>query len=77
MSVPFRRLGALALAVALSLGAAPIRRIKFTDTTLANGLRVIVAEDHERRSSPSTWRTTSARVTSVPVSPASRICSST
>ncbi len=46
MSVPFRRLGALALAVALSLGAAPIRRIEFSDTRLKNGLRVIVAEDH-------------------------------
>jgi predicted Zn-dependent peptidase len=46
MSVPFRRLGALALVVALSLGTAPIRRIQFSDTKLKNGLRVIVAEDH-------------------------------
>jgi len=31
---------------ALGLAAAPIPRIQFTDTKLANGLRVIISEDH-------------------------------
>jgi zinc protease len=34
------------LVAALGLAAAPIPRIQFTDTKLANGLRVIVSEDH-------------------------------
>src|SRR6476661_2012634 len=41
-----RRLCALGLIVALGVGAAPIRKIQFTDTKLKNGLRVIVSEDH-------------------------------
>src|SRR6476646_4953512 len=41
-----RRLCALGLIVALGVGAAPLRKIQFTDTKLKNGLRVIVSEDH-------------------------------
>ena len=41
-----RRLSAAALVVALGVGAAPVRKIQFTDTKLKNGLRVIISEDH-------------------------------
>src|SRR5690349_2356094 len=37
---------ALVCTAALTLGAAPIKRVEFSDTRLDNGLRVIVAEDH-------------------------------
>ena len=46
MSNPIVRLGALAIVLALAVGAAPLQKIKFTDTRLKNGLRVILAEDH-------------------------------
>jgi zinc protease len=41
-----KRLCVLGLIVALGVGAAPLRKIQFTDTKLKNGLRVIVSEDH-------------------------------
>ena len=40
------RIVTVMLVGALGLAAAPIPRIQFTDTKLANGLRVIVSEDH-------------------------------
>jgi predicted Zn-dependent peptidase len=40
------RMAAVALIVAQSLPAAPVRKIPFSDTRLANGLRVIISEDH-------------------------------
>src|SRR6478609_4811698 len=40
------RIGPVMLVAALGLAAAPIPRIQFTDTKLANGLRLIVSEDH-------------------------------
>ncbi|HEX3704451.1 MAG TPA: pitrilysin family protein [Vicinamibacterales bacterium] len=48
-SVLARRLGvaaAVALALAVSAAAATQPTIKFTDTTLKNGLRVVISEDH-------------------------------
>ena len=41
-----KRLCAVGLVVALGVGAAPLRKIQFTDTKLKNGLRVIISEDH-------------------------------
>jgi len=41
-----KRLCAVGLIVALGVGAAPLRKIQFTDTKLKNGLRVIISEDH-------------------------------
>jgi zinc protease len=35
-----------AVAMAATLGAAPVRKVQFTDTRLKNGLRVIIVEDH-------------------------------
>jgi zinc protease len=46
MTVSIRRLAAGGLVVALGLAAAPVKKIEFTDTTLKNGLRVIISEDH-------------------------------
>jgi predicted Zn-dependent peptidase len=40
------RLPGLALVAILGVAAAPIGRVQFTDRTLPNGLRVIIAEDH-------------------------------
>ena len=37
---------AAVLAGAVALGAAPVKKIEFTDTKLKNGLRVIISEDH-------------------------------
>jgi zinc protease len=54
-TLPRRLLGSGALALAVFLaavgvfatpGAAPLKKIQFTDTTLKNGLRVIISEDH-------------------------------
>jgi zinc protease len=45
MSWSVRRAIVLALALACALGAAPIRKITYSDTRLKNGLRVIVSED--------------------------------
>jgi predicted Zn-dependent peptidase len=36
----------ISLIATLTLSAAPIRKIEYTDTKLKNGLRVIVSEDH-------------------------------
>jgi len=46
MTAWIRRLAALGLVAVLGLAAAPVRKIQFTDTTLKNGLRVIISEDH-------------------------------
>jgi predicted Zn-dependent peptidase len=46
MSTLLHRVTAVGLVVGLSLAAAPVGRIQFTDTKLKNGLRVIVSEDH-------------------------------
>jgi predicted Zn-dependent peptidase len=46
MSSALKRLGAAGVVVALSVAAAPLTKIQFTDTKLKNGLRVIVSEDH-------------------------------
>src|SRR5687767_1532781 len=40
------RVAGIFLIAALGLAAAPVRKIQYTDTKLANGLRVIVSEDH-------------------------------
>jgi predicted Zn-dependent peptidase len=40
------RVAGIVLIAALGLAAAPVRKIQYTDTKLANGLRVIVSEDH-------------------------------
>jgi predicted Zn-dependent peptidase len=41
-----RRAAAIAIVLALSLAAAPVKKITFSDTELRNGLRVLIAEDH-------------------------------
>jgi predicted Zn-dependent peptidase len=41
-----RRLLSVGLAAALGAAAAPAGKVQFTDTTLKNGLRVIISEDH-------------------------------
>ncbi len=41
-----RRLLSAGLVAALGVAAAPIGKVQFTDTKLANGLRVIISEDH-------------------------------
>ena len=46
MSPSVRRAVLAALAVVCALGAAPIKKIAYSDTRLKNGLRVIVSEDH-------------------------------
>ena len=46
MSPSVRRAVVLSVAVACALGAAPIKKIAYSDTRLKNGLRVIVSEDH-------------------------------
>ena len=47
MTASIRRFAALLGVVAtLGLAAAPVKKIKFTDTKLKNGLRVIISEDH-------------------------------
>ena len=46
MTSRLKRLCAAGVIVVLGLAAAPLRKIQFTDTKLANGLRVIVSEDH-------------------------------
>jgi zinc protease len=46
MSTPFRLLS-VCLVAALGTGAAaPVSKVRFTDTKLKNGLRVIISEDH-------------------------------
>jgi predicted Zn-dependent peptidase len=46
MSTPLRLLS-VCLVAALGAGAAaPVSKVRFTDTTLKNGLRVIISEDH-------------------------------
>lgn len=46
MTCAVKRLCAAGVVVLLGVAAAPLRSIQFTDTKLANGLRVIVSEDH-------------------------------
>ncbi len=46
MTPVVRRLAAIGVVAALGVAAAPIQKIKFTDTKLKNGLRVVVSEDH-------------------------------
>ena len=46
MSPAIARLMALGVVVTLTVGAAPLPRIQFTDTKPRNGLRVIISEDH-------------------------------
>ena len=46
MTPVVRCLAAIGVVVALGVAAAPIQKIRFTDTKLKNGLRVLVAEDH-------------------------------
>ena len=46
MTCAVKRLCAAGVVVLLGVAAAPLRNIQFTDTRLANGLRVIVSEDH-------------------------------
>ena len=41
-----RRLLSVGLVAALGVAAAPVGKVQFTDTTLKNGLRVIISEDH-------------------------------
>jgi zinc protease len=41
-----RRAAAIAIVLALSLAATPVKKITFSDTELRNGLRVLIAEDH-------------------------------
>jgi len=46
MTISLRRLLSVGLVAALGVAAAPVGKIQFTDTTLKNGLRVIISEDH-------------------------------
>jgi zinc protease len=46
MTISRRRLLPLALISVLGVAPAPAGKVQFTDTTLKNGLRVIVSEDH-------------------------------
>ena len=46
MTISLRRLLSIGLAAALGVAAAPLGKVQFTDTTLKNGLRVIISEDH-------------------------------
>ncbi len=45
MSTPLRLLS-VCLVAALGAGVAPVGKVRFTDTKLKNGLRVIISEDH-------------------------------
>jgi zinc protease len=46
MTISLRRLLSVSVAAALGMAAAPAGKVQFTDTTLKNGLRVIISEDH-------------------------------
>ena len=46
MTASIGRVAGLCAIAALAVGAAPVRKIEFTDTKLKNGLRVLVSEDH-------------------------------
>jgi zinc protease len=50
MTRPIRRMlaaaGLAAAATAVTLSAAPVQKVQFSDTKLKNGLRVIIVEDH-------------------------------
>ena len=46
MPSPLRRLVSLAVMTALGFAAAPSSSVRYTDTRLQNGLRVIISEDH-------------------------------
>jgi zinc protease len=46
MRTSLRFLSTVGLAAAVSVAAAPVSKVKFTDTKLKNGLRVIISEDH-------------------------------
>jgi zinc protease len=46
MRTSLRFLSTVGLAAAVSMAAAPVSKVKFTDTKLKNGLRVIISEDH-------------------------------
>jgi zinc protease len=46
MTFPLRKITALCALFVLLVAAAPAAKIQFTDTTLKNGLRVIISEDH-------------------------------
>ena len=46
MHMRLRRTAGIALVATLGVAAAPIPKIRYSDTRLKNGLRVIVAEDH-------------------------------
>lgn len=55
MTLPLRRLFSVGLLAALGVAAAPLGKVQFTDTTLKNGLRVIISEDHSGRRSIASW----------------------
>jgi hypothetical protein len=66
------------LAIALPALGADIPKVKFTDTTLDNGLRVLISEDHYARlSMPSASAIRSGRRTSARAAPASPTSSNT
>jgi zinc protease len=46
MRASFGRVAGLCVITGLTLAAAPVRKIEYTDTKLKNGLRVIISEDH-------------------------------
>jgi zinc protease len=46
MRTSLRFLSTVGLAASVSMAAAPVSKVKFTDTKLKNGLRVIISEDH-------------------------------
>ena len=46
MTASLARVAGLGVIAVLAVGAAPVRKIQYTDTRLKNGLRVIVSEDH-------------------------------
>ena len=69
---------ALALASA-AFAQQPLQhsKIKFSDTTLDNGLRVLISEDHYAPVYAICIATRSARAMSAPDAPASPTCSNT
>ena len=78
MLSPLRRLVSLALVMTLAVAAAPSSGVRYTDTQLQNGLRVIISEDHAAPVfSIVVQFLTSARATSARAAPASRTSSST
>jgi hypothetical protein len=69
--------GLALIALAVSALASDIPKIKFTDTTLDNGLRVIISEYHYAPSMRSASATKSDRRTNTRGVPVSPTCSGT